>query len=415
MVKKIVELDLFCEIYNDDKILEKKSVIEVMVELQAKSEALNKQTSNPFTGGLDENIINDDLISDAVNNLKYDRNADDLYINRWLKEFKIDLKDIIAGKLGTNKIEKYISVNINDYQGSYEEKEKTKLMQAEFLDFFLKYYANGFNKSKDEWENVRLEGIEADCFNSFGDVIYNKKNVTNGSIKHINDLGNKLIKEIRENFINMPESKRNFYIEEVIDLLETRQNNIPFPIDKINKWVSKYGIDLKDYPNFTSKKLIDILDQNYCREYTTLKERKDAFQIKTDFYLYACNIESNRIIDYLINNKTNRHSDCSNNQEKKLTIKQIALKLAFEGETVNKEDANEIIKDYGYTSGHKLYQEYNKVCNSKKRISNPDKSLKLLQNKIALFESVAEILSPELQGKAYDEIKILKNYLPEYQ
>ncbi|TDP02201.1 hypothetical protein [Flavobacterium sp. 245] len=98
----------------------------------------------------------------------------------------------------------------------------------------------------------------------------------------------------------------------------------------------------------------------------------------------------------------------------KLSVKQIALKLVYEGVVVSKENANEIIQKYGYTSGHNLYQEYNKVWSSKKRITDPNETLKVLQNKIDLFESVAEIVSPELKEKVEDEIKLLKNYVPKY-
>lgn len=101
-------------------------------------------------------------------------------------------------------------------------------------------------------------------------------------------------------------------------------------------------------------------------------------------------------------------------RQAKYTIRQIALKLAYEDVTVTNENADEIIKKFGHTSGLKLYLEFNKVWSSKKRISDPDISLKILQNKIKLFESVAEILSTEHKPKAEDEIKILNSYLSKY-
>jgi archaellum component FlaC len=101
-------------------------------------------------------------------------------------------------------------------------------------------------------------------------------------------------------------------------------------------------------------------------------------------------------------------------QQTEYTIRQIALKLAYEDVSVTKENAEEIIKRFGHSSGQKLYQEFNRVWNSKKRIADPDKSLKILQNKIKLFESVAEILSTELKPKAEDEIKILYSYVSKY-
>lgn len=107
-------------------------------------------------------------------------------------------------------------------------------------------------------------------------------------------------------------------------------------------------------------------------------------------------------------------SEIESCQQPKLSIKQIALKLAYEGTKVSKENANQIIREFGHNSGQKLIIEFNKVYNSRNRITDPDETKRILQNKINLFESVAEILSPQFRSKADDEIKILKSYLSNY-
>ncbi|WKL47627.1 hypothetical protein Q1W71_22060 [Flavobacterium pectinovorum] len=112
--------------------------------------------------------------------------------------------------------------------------------------------------------------------------------------------------------------------------------------------------------------------------------------------------------------KVSEKSEIQICKQSKLSIKQIALKLAYEGVKVSKENANEIIRKFGHNSGQKLIIEFNKVYNSRNRITDPDETKRILQNKINLFESVAEILSPQFRSKAEDEIKILKSYLSNY-
>jgi hypothetical protein len=97
-----------------------------------------------------------------------------------------------------------------------------------------------------------------------------------------------------------------------------------------------------------------------------------------------------------------------------LTIKQIALKLAYEGEKVNLQNADEIIKKYGLTSGKKLYQDVNFYSKLANRKANPG-TKKKLETKIKLFEFVIDLLSPDKQQRAKDELKILENqYNAEY-
>lgn len=96
------------------------------------------------------------------------------------------------------------------------------------------------------------------------------------------------------------------------------------------------------------------------------------------------------------------------------TIKKIALLLAYSEVSVTKENANEIIKTYDKISGAKLYQEYNKLNTNSKRITDPDQTLRILKNKIQLFEEVFKILDDKFKEKAGDELKILISHLSKY-
>lgn len=92
-----------------------------------------------------------------------------------------------------------------------------------------------------------------------------------------------------------------------------------------------------------------------------------------------------------------------------LSIKQIALKLVYEGAVVNRSNCSEIIKGYGHTSGDKLFQEFTYFSSLANRKGNPSPATdKKFQNKIELFESVIELLSDANKQRALDELSILK-------
>lgn len=95
-------------------------------------------------------------------------------------------------------------------------------------------------------------------------------------------------------------------------------------------------------------------------------------------------------------------------EEKKLSINQIALKLVYEGASLSKEKANKIITDYGHTSGDALYNKFIKYSEKSFR-RNSKGTIKVLENKIKLFESVIELLTNK--KIAIDEVKYLKGFL----
>ncbi len=90
-----------------------------------------------------------------------------------------------------------------------------------------------------------------------------------------------------------------------------------------------------------------------------------------------------------------------------LSITQIALKLVFEGVAVNRNNCNEIVKEYGYSSGEKLFQRYSHYLSPANRKGN-ETTLRKMQNKIDLFESVIELLPDANKQRALDELNILK-------
>jgi hypothetical protein len=97
-----------------------------------------------------------------------------------------------------------------------------------------------------------------------------------------------------------------------------------------------------------------------------------------------------------------------------LTIKEIALKLAYEYASVTEANMDFLAESFGHTSGRKLYLEFNRVNTPSKRISDPDQTRLVLENKIKRVKKVIEILADEFKAKASDEVKILEIHLSRY-
>jgi len=93
----------------------------------------------------------------------------------------------------------------------------------------------------------------------------------------------------------------------------------------------------------------------------------------------------------------------------KLSMNQIALKYVYEGLQITRRgNSNEIAKQYGQTSGDKLYDRFIFYSSTANRKGKPYPfTLKKLQNKIKLIESVIELLPIEKRARAKDEVSIL--------
>jgi hypothetical protein len=100
-----------------------------------------------------------------------------------------------------------------------------------------------------------------------------------------------------------------------------------------------------------------------------------------------------------------------------LKIDQIALKYAYEGLQITRENGNEIAKEYRHNSGEKLFQRFTYYSSSANRKGKPNLCTpKKLDNKIKLIESIIELLPTDKQERATDEVSILKKiYEAEYQ
>lgn len=91
----------------------------------------------------------------------------------------------------------------------------------------------------------------------------------------------------------------------------------------------------------------------------------------------------------------------------KLEFKKAALILFYYGIVVTRGNCDEYARYFGQTSGEKLYQHYTSYSNSTDRRARLATDLKT-KNKIRLFESELDYLSPEGKAAAQKDISILK-------
>jgi len=199
-----------------------------------------------------------------------------------------------------------------------------------------------------------------------------------------------------------------------------KNNNFPALFFEIQDYVVSTNID--EIEINIKRKIINhsinyAADLTMEQKNTIIKEKIQSlsrldYLNDTDFF--------KKDIEYLETEKKNitngifKSSSIEEKSSSDFTIKKIALLLAYSEVSVTKENANEIIKTYDKISGAKLYQEYNKLNTNSKRITDPDQTLRILKNKIQLFEEVFKILDDKFKEKAGDELKILISHLSKY-
>ncbi|MFT5252185.1 MAG: hypothetical protein ACI87N_001191 [Flavobacteriales bacterium] len=337
------ELDLFCEIYEDKTILDKFSLIDIMLYIQIKTKDLQGIMSSPFSSSSTGSTNYDDLIYNTIDRLKYDRGADIEYIDKWLKEFEIDINDIVKNNFGLNEIGKYINVKHNDFQGTQEGQQKAHLIQVEFLDYFLKLYASNFLPSsysgfdgryKNEWVNIKedehynVEFLNCFCKSIFDEIPTIKISFNLNYENNIKNFASKLHDEISDNVLRLSDFKIRVYLDYISKTIKKRQLQL-ITSENIDSWLVKYSLDIDDFPFFNNKKFNLLLNKDYKGEHFSVEERREVFKIQSDFFLYASMIESNKILDFIDSLKTSLKTplDESNSQKGILKIDPIFKSL----------------------------------------------------------------------------------------
>lgn len=234
-----------------------------------------------------------------------------------------------------------------------------------------------------------------------------------------------------------------------------------FPIDEFKtKFYNQFGIYKTLYPEGTVETFKKKEYQQFayeCEDMIELIEKKDWIYWTTerefDFYIqgkgynkkvyvlgkddHTHEINLKALLQFLKIDCINGHQDkdndfrtnafeeytkigkSDNNKiiKPELTIKQIALKYAYENKLITRENQNAIALDHNHNTGGKLYQDFLFYFdrNNRKAKPHPSYTRKTLNNKIKLFESVIELLSIEEKKKAKDELTILKGFLLDFE
>jgi hypothetical protein len=98
-----------------------------------------------------------------------------------------------------------------------------------------------------------------------------------------------------------------------------------------------------------------------------------------------------------------------------LTVNEFALKLTYEskygkGRQVTRQNADVIIQEIGKKSGEKLFQRFIYYQSDANRTGKPNPSTyKKFQNKILMFQKVADLLSGNAKERAQNELKTLQS------
>ncbi|TND07943.1 MAG: hypothetical protein FD123_2751 [Bacteroidetes bacterium] len=100
-------------------------------------------------------------------------------------------------------------------------------------------------------------------------------------------------------------------------------------------------------------------------------------------------------------------------QKPEHSLREVALFLFYNGEKVDKKNADQLAKKYNHKSGQKLYQLFTFYSSNSNRIQ-PEETKKKAANKIALLNRVITMLNGAPQAKAKDELKTMTAKNKEY-
>lgn len=175
------------------------------------------------------------------------------------------------------------------------------------------------------------------------------------------------------------------------------QNHLRKTIQDHLFFISRLGIKINKTP------LID----NYN---DLLKTIENSIDFETLKIINSLNNQNDLQPKPIIDVEVKETKDISN----KLSINQIALIHIYKNIRITEANANEnkLLKENNLNSGKKLYQQYNYYSILANRKGEPKNcTLKIITNKIKLFESVKLHLNESENLKLIDEIKMLQTIL----
>ena len=98
--------------------------------------------------------------------------------------------------------------------------------------------------------------------------------------------------------------KIEHYLDFVIDKVK-KTNYADIPDNFIDKWITKYDVDINDFPKFKNKELNDLLNMCYSGYWREPELQEEILDIQIDFFCYACMLEVKKIEKFIMSKKSN--------------------------------------------------------------------------------------------------------------
>ena len=132
----------FIKLLNDEMILQKSTVIGVMVDFKRFSQEIKSEVLIDIQNKGDNRNDYLDYLINEIEKQDYVKGADIKYVQRWLEEYDITIEEIFNDKHYGNQITSFINRHFMDMDNSSGVADKALMIQLDFLHFFCKYYAD---------------------------------------------------------------------------------------------------------------------------------------------------------------------------------------------------------------------------------------------------------------------------------
>ncbi|WP_370214020.1 hypothetical protein [Mesoflavibacter profundi] len=309
--------DRFCNILSDEVILKTSTAYGVSRTLKTLLKEIQSQVLKTLYS-LDDG--KNDYLDYLINEVEKQDYVKEVYfehIQRWLDEYNTTLEEL--EELDHRKpIARVLDAHYNDMEPFSPEKDKAFLLQSDFLNYYCLKYANKLiaflNSKKQIQKQSTMSQTNPKPFKDEYLTVFCKENqddreIKNTSFMQLYDYGIThyrpyLESEITENLLMLDSDKIEHYLDFVIDKVK-KTNYADIPDNFIDKWITKYDVDINDFPKFKNKELNDLLNMCYSGYWREPELQEEILDIQIDFFCYACMLEVKKIEKFIMSKKSN--------------------------------------------------------------------------------------------------------------
>ena len=309
--------DRFCNILSDEVILKTSTAYGVSRKLKTLLKEIQSQVLKTLYS-LDDG--KNDYLDYLINEVEKQDYVKEVYfehVQRWLDEYNTTLEEL--EELDFRKpIARVLDAHYNDMVPYSPEKDKAFLLQSDFLNYYCLKYANKLiaflNSKKQIQKQSTMSQTNPKPFKDEYLTVFCKENqddreIKNTSFMQLYDYGIThyrpyLESEITENLLMLDSDKIEHYLDFVIDKVK-KTNYADIPDNFIDKWITKYDVDINDFPKFKNKELNDLLNMCYSGYWREPELQEEILDIQIDFFCYACMLEVKKIEKFIMSKKSN--------------------------------------------------------------------------------------------------------------